>query len=83
MISELTVGVDFVLLDLWKDLYVPCLKAFYPRLNPGAIIVADNMLWPVTEEVKQYGCAVRALPGITSVLLPVGMGIEVSRYEPV
>jgi predicted O-methyltransferase YrrM len=82
MISELPAGIDFVLVDLWKDLYVPCLDAFYPKLNPGAIIVADNMLRPANDEVKQYARAVRALPGITSVLLSVGSGIEISRYEP-
>jgi predicted O-methyltransferase YrrM len=82
MISELPMGVDFVLVDLWKDLYVPCLEAFYPKLNPGAIIVADNMLRPATDDVKRYGRAVRARPGITSVLLPVGSGIEISRFEP-
>jgi predicted O-methyltransferase YrrM len=81
MIAELPIGVDFVLVDLWKDLYVPCLEAFYPKLNPGAIIVADNMIRPGNEEVKRYGKAVRAQPGITSVLLPVGSGIEVSRLE--
>lgn len=82
MIKALPSGVDFVLVDLWKDLYVPCLEAFYPKLNPGAIIVADNMLMPGNEDVKRYGEAVRAKPGITSVLLPVGSGIEVSRYDP-
>jgi predicted O-methyltransferase YrrM len=83
MIAELPAGIDFVLVDLWKDLYVPCLEAFYPKLNPGAIIVADNMLRPATEEVKQYGRAIRALPGIASVLLPVGSGIEISRVAPI
>jgi len=83
MIAELPAGIDFVLVDLWKDLYVPCLNAFYPKLNPGAIIVADNMLRPANDEVKQYARAVRALPGITSVLLPVGSGIEISRFAPV
>ena len=83
MISELPAGIDFVLVDLWKDLYVPCLDAFYPKLNPGAIIVADNMLRPANDEVKQYARAVRALPGITSVLLPVGSGIEISRFASV
>ncbi|MQB41666.1 class I SAM-dependent methyltransferase [Rhizobium sp. ICMP 5592] len=82
MISELTVGLDFVLVDLWKDLYVPCLEAFYPKLNPGAIIIADNMIRPGNEDVQAYGRAVRAKAGITSVLLPVGMGIEVSRFDP-
>lgn len=60
MIGELPVGVDFVLLDLWKDLYVPCLDAFLPKLNRGAIIVADNMLRPGGEDVQRYGRAVRA-----------------------
>ncbi|PYD59371.1 methyltransferase [Novacetimonas maltaceti] len=82
MIGELTENVDFVFVDLWKDLYVPCLDAFYPRLNPGAIVVADNMIRPATEDVKQYGRAIRARPGMSSVLLPVGTGIEVSRFEP-
>ncbi|MGF1276690.1 O-methyltransferase [Acetobacter pasteurianus] len=81
MIDDLSEKVDFVFVDLWKDLYVPCLKAFYPRLNPGAIIVADNMIRPGTEDVKRYGQAIRALPSISSVLLPVGTGIEVSRFE--
>ncbi len=82
LIEGLEGGFDLVLLDLWKDLYVPCLDAFYPRLNPGAIVVADNMLFPGGEEVARYGRAVRARPGITSVLLPVGQGIEISRYDP-
>ena len=81
LIAELSTGVDFVLVDLWKDLYVPCLDAFFPKLKPGAIIVADNMLGP-DPNVRLYGKAVRAKPGISSVLLPVGTGIEVSRLEP-
>jgi len=79
MIDELTDPIDFVLLDLWKDLYVPCLEAFYPKLAPGAIVVADNMLRPGGENVQRYGQAVRAKAGIDSVLLPVGSGLEVSR----
>lgn len=82
MIGELKAGIDFVLLDLWKDLYIPCLDAFYPKLNPGAIIVADNMLHPGGELMQRYAEAVRAKPGMSSVLLPVGSGIEVSRYQP-
>ncbi|MDR7142850.1 DUF1442 domain-containing protein [Rhizobium sp. BE258] len=82
MIGTLKTGVDFVLVDLWKDLYLPCLEAFYPRLNPGAIIVADNMIRPGDDNVKAYSRAIRAKPGISSVLLPVGSGLEISRYEP-
>src|SRR5262249_20088174 len=81
MIADLTFGLEFVLVDLWKDLDVPCLEALCPRPNPGAIVVADNMLRPGGEPVRRYAEAVRAKPGMTSLLLPVGSGIEVSRFE--
>ena len=83
IIPTLAAGIDFVLVDLWKDLYVPCLEAFYPLLNPGAIVVADNMLRPGGPVAERYRRAVAALPGMVSLLLPVGSGIEVSRYSPV
>jgi predicted O-methyltransferase YrrM len=34
--------VDFVLLDGWKELYLPVIKLLEPRLSPGALVVADN-----------------------------------------
>src|ERR1700753_3288207 len=34
--------VEFVLLDGWKDLYLPVIKLLEPRLSTGALIVADN-----------------------------------------
>ena len=81
IIPTLTAGIDFVLLDLWKDLSVPCLEALYPRLSAGAILVAENVLRPGSTEAARYRAAVAALPGMTSVLLPVGHGVEVSRYR--
>ncbi len=80
LIRESPMRFDFILLDLWKDLYVPCLEVFYPKLNDGAIIVADNMIMPGGEEAVRYRRAVKAKPGIASVLLPIGSGIEVSRF---
>jgi predicted O-methyltransferase YrrM len=35
--------VDFLLLDGWKDLYLPVLKLVQPALQPGALIVADDL----------------------------------------
>ena len=80
LMSELKTGLDFVLVDLWKDLYVPCLEAFYPKLNPGAIIVADNMIHPRSDDTRAYAEAVRAKPGLETVRLPVGSGLDVSRF---
>jgi predicted O-methyltransferase YrrM len=83
MIGELPHGIDFVLVDLWKDLYEPCLEAFYPKLSPGAIIVSDNMIEPAMnrEDVMRYQRAIRSKAKMTSILVPVGSGLEISRYD--
>jgi predicted O-methyltransferase YrrM len=83
LIGKLDGGVDFVLLDLWKDMYVPCLEAFYPKLKPGAIVVSDNMIEPPQEHeaVMRFQKAVRSKPKMASVMVPVGSGIEISRFE--
>lgn len=71
---------DLVLLDIWKDLYLPCLEAVYPKLSDEGILAADNMIDPpgVREEARRYRAAVAALPDMQTALLPVGQGIELS-----
>ena len=68
--------------DIWKDLYVPCLDLFYPKLAPGVVIAADNMIEPAAAhaEAADYRRAVRAKPQMQSMLLPLGQGIELSRF---
>ncbi|OBI11646.1 methyltransferase [Mycobacterium sp. E2327] len=41
-LDKLDGSVDFVLLDGWKDLYLPVIELLEPRLSTGALIVADN-----------------------------------------
>jgi predicted O-methyltransferase YrrM len=41
-LAELDGSVDFVLLDGWKELYLPVIKLLEPRLTPGALVIADN-----------------------------------------
>ncbi len=41
-LANLEGSVDFVLLDGWKDLYLPVIELLEPRLSPGVLIVADN-----------------------------------------
>jgi predicted O-methyltransferase YrrM len=74
---------DFVLIDLWKDMYVPVFERLYPKLAPGALIVADNMIEPESARVhaRAYRERVHAAAEMSSVLLPVGNGIELSRYR--
>ena len=80
MLKTLDGPFDFVLVDLWKDLYVPCLELFYGKLAPNAVIVADNMLFPerVRADADAYRRAVKAKQNLQSVLLPIGNGIELS-----
>jgi predicted O-methyltransferase YrrM len=82
-LAQLQGPFDFVLIDLWKDLYVPVFEGLYPKLAPGAIIVADNMLQPESARphARAYRERVRAAPDMSSVLLAVGNGLEVSRYR--
>ncbi len=69
-IAALSGPIDFVLLDLWKDLYIPCFDLFYPKLGSGAMIVADNMLFPEFSraDAAEYRKHVRAKTDVQSVL---------------
>jgi predicted O-methyltransferase YrrM len=79
-LPELQGPFDFVLIDLWKDLYVGCLDLIYQQLAPGAFVVADNMIYPeeVRTDAENYRRRIRQLE-FDSVLLPIGSGIELSR----
>lgn len=72
---------DFVLLDVWKDLYLPCFELVHPKLAPGGMICADNMLIPenVRPQAEAYRARVRKAGDLDSVLVDVGNGIEISR----
>jgi predicted O-methyltransferase YrrM len=82
-LAQLPGPFDFVLIDLWKDLYVPVFERLYPKLAPGAIIVADNMLQPESTRAhaRAYRERLHAAADMSSVLLAVGNGLEVSRYR--
>nr|WP_221045008.1 class I SAM-dependent methyltransferase [Mycobacterium senriense]BCZ21522.1 putative O-methyltransferase, family 3 [Mycobacterium senriense] len=41
-LADVAGPVDFVLLDGWKDLYLPVLELLEPRLSPGVLVIADN-----------------------------------------
>ena len=82
-LAALSGPFDFVLIDLWKDLYVPVFELLYPKLAQGALVVADNMVYPESAQVhaQAYRERVRQAPQMTSVLLAVGNGLEVSRFR--
>jgi predicted O-methyltransferase YrrM len=84
VLAQLSEPVEFVLIDLWKDLYIACFELLIPRLAVGAMIVADNMSLPESSRpaATAYRARVRRQPGVESVMLAVGSGLYLSRYAP-
>ena len=71
---------DFVLLDIWKDLYVPCFEAVYPSLSEEAVVCTDNMISPegARPNARALREAIKAKGDLQTALLPVGQGIEIT-----
>lgn len=73
--------VDFVLIDLWKNLYVPCFEVLHPKLGAGAVVIGDNMLFPqaARPHAEAYRAAVQAKADMTELMLPINEGISIAR----
>jgi predicted O-methyltransferase YrrM len=77
-LTEVAGPVEFVLLDGWKELYLPVTKLLEPTLSAGALIVADNTSMddtrPYLDHVRDPG------NGYVSVNFPVreGDSMEIS-----
>jgi predicted O-methyltransferase YrrM len=76
--SGLDGGVDLLLLDGWKEAYLPMLRLLEPQLSPNALVVADDLdiapkaLAPYLDYVRKPG------NGYVSVEMPLGDRIELS-----
>jgi caffeoyl-CoA O-methyltransferase len=68
---------DLVFLDAEKDDYERLFQAARPKVEPGALFVADNVL-SHTDPLAQYSAARQADPTLESVTLPLDRGIELS-----
>jgi predicted O-methyltransferase YrrM len=53
-LGSLDGSVDFLLLDGWKELYLPVITMLEPRLSPGTLVVADNTNMPDLEGYLDY-----------------------------
>jgi predicted O-methyltransferase YrrM len=77
-LRDVTSGIDFVLLDGWKGLYLPVLELIEPKLRPGTLIVADDidlmpeMLAPYVQHVH------REQGPYLAVKVPMGDGLDVA-----
>ncbi len=75
-VQALEDGFDVVFLDAWKDDYELLFRLAREKLDPGGIVVADNVTTSST--VRAYAAARQADPTLVSVTVPIGHGLEVT-----
>jgi len=83
---------DLVFIDALKPEYEAYLEALVPRLAPGALVVADNVLWsgrvvdpartePDTAALRAFDAAVLADARFQATILPVGDGLLLAGFR--
>lgn len=87
-IAELPGPFDLVFIDADKENYIPYWEASLPKVRPGGVMVADNVLWsgrvldPQEASdlaIVAFNAHVRRDPRVEAVLLTVRDGITVGR----
>ena len=68
---------DVVFLDAEKDDYEELFRLAREKLEPGALIVADNVL-SHPDPLAEYSAARRADPSLLSVTVPLDRGLELT-----
>jgi caffeoyl-CoA O-methyltransferase len=68
---------DLVFLDAEKDAYEALFALARPLLEPGALVVADNVI-SHAETLAAYSSARQADPALSSVTVPLDRGLEVT-----
>lgn len=91
IIPTLEQKFDLVFIDADKENYPNYFDLVFDKLNPGAYIIADNVLWSgkVLEDdskldkdtiaLKRYAEKLKADPRVETVLLPVRDGLLIAR----
>lgn len=76
-LAGLTGPFHFVFLDADRANYSAYLDLALPKLQPGGLLVADNVI-SHAEELADYLARVKSNPALFSVTVPVGKGEEIS-----
>lgn len=91
IIPKLNKTFDLVFIDADKPNYVNYFHLIVNKLNPGGIIISDNVLWhgkviealdpkdKSTKAVLDYNTLLKEDPRVESVLLPIRDGLTISR----
>lgn len=74
--------IDFLLLDGWKDIYLPMIKMLSHKMRAGAVVLADN-IFTFKKTLRPYVAHMQdRTNGFESVTLPIGHGMEYSVRLP-
>ncbi|MCF2527994.1 O-methyltransferase [Yinghuangia soli] len=83
--------IDLAFVDANKDGYVAYWEALIPRMRPGGLVLADNVLYSgqvvdparsgAAAEIHRFNEHVRADRRVESVLLPVADGLTLARVR--
>ena len=76
MLAALEDGFDIVFIDAWKDDYEAYFELARTKLEPGGVVVADNVT--TSDAVRAYAAARQADPTLVSVTVPIGHGLELT-----
>ncbi|NUP32709.1 MAG: O-methyltransferase [Streptomycetaceae bacterium] len=83
--------IDLAFVDADKDGYVGYWEALIPRMTPGALVLADNVLFSgqvvdpaatgAPAAIRRFNEHVRKDPRVEAVILPVADGLTVARVK--
>lgn len=76
-LGEIDDVFDVVFLDAEKNMYEDLFALARPKLEPGAVVIADNVL-SHADPLAEYSKARQADSDLVSVTLPLDRGLEVS-----
>lgn len=80
-LRDLPEPVDMMLIDGWKDLYMPVLELVKPRLRPGAVVLGDN-IFTFRKSLQPYVDYMQSgTNGFDSTTLRISDGFEYSVYR--
>ncbi|MEQ1755851.1 MAG: class I SAM-dependent methyltransferase [Micropepsaceae bacterium] len=77
-LASLDQTIDLLLLDGWKDIYLPMIKMLAPKMRAGAVVLADNIFTFKTALRPYVSHMQNRENGFESVTLPLGHGMEYS-----
>lgn len=90
LVPELDGHFDIVLIDVDKEQYPDALDVALPRLRPGGLLIADNVLWfgrvveerppsPSTRGILEFNRRIHADPRLTVATIPLRDGLALCR----